>query len=178
MQAARGLIACVAMAALLTVAACGKSTPQLFNLRSTTNGPDEFGILPPKALDLPEDLDLTVLPEPTPGATNRADPNPNADAIVALGGTPGTPGIIPASDAELYNHANRYGLTPEIRQTLAAEDLEYRRTHKPRVLQRAFGQNTYFQSYRRQALDQQAELQRWRRAGVRTPSAPPPKSVR
>jgi hypothetical protein len=76
------------LALVLALAGCSKDgTPELMNLRSSTSGPDEFGILPPKPLAMPEDV--AVLPEPTPGGTNLTDQNPRADAIVALGGTPG-----------------------------------------------------------------------------------------
>jgi hypothetical protein len=37
-----------------------------------------------------------------------------------------------------------------------------------------FGVNVYFDAYEDQSLDQQAELERLRRLGVRTPAAPPP----
>ena len=50
MQAGKGAMA-VAMAAMLALTACGgEKVPNLMNLRSATNGPDEFGILPVKAL--------------------------------------------------------------------------------------------------------------------------------
>ena len=57
MTAARVVLA-VAGVALLSLAACGKADrqPILMNVTSDTNGPDEFAILPPKALELPEDL--------------------------------------------------------------------------------------------------------------------------
>jgi hypothetical protein len=35
--------------------------------------------------------------------------------------------------------------------------------------------NVYYKAYRKQRLDQQAELARWRALGVRNPSAPPRK---
>ena len=75
--------------ALLTVAGCGAwrdKPPQLMNLRSSTAGPDEFSIVPPKALEMPEDL--AALPEPTPGGENHTDPRPKDEAVLALGGTP------------------------------------------------------------------------------------------
>lgn len=173
MQAKKGAIA-VAMAAVLALSACGSDkTPSLMNLRSSTNGPDEFGILPPKALQLPEDL--TALPEPTPGGANLTDPTPNADAIVALGGTPREAGGVPAGDGALVQYGSRFGTAAGIRETLASEDLEYRRKNNGRLLERLFNVNVYFKAYRKQTLDQQAELQRWRRAGLRTPSAPPAK---
>ena len=173
MQAKRSAYA-VAMAAVLALSACSNDkTPNLMNLRSTSNGPDEFGILPPKALELPEDL--TALPEPTLGGANRTDPTPTADAIVALGGTPRAAGGVPAGDAALVQYGSRFGTAAGIRETLAAEDLEYRRKNDGRLLERLFNVNVYFKAYRKQTLDQQADLQRWRRAGLRTPSAPPAK---
>jgi hypothetical protein len=78
--------AVIAVAAMVTLAACGgKGDPQLMNLR-TGQGPDEFAIVPPKALEMPESL--ADLPEPTPGGFNRTDQTPEADAAVALGGKP------------------------------------------------------------------------------------------
>lgn len=171
MQAGKGAFA-VAMAAMLALTACsGDKVPNLMNLRSSTNGPDEFGILPPKALELPEDL--TALPEPTLGGANRTDPTPNADAIVALGGNPKAAGGIPAGDGALVRYASRAGTAAGIRDTLAAEDLEWRRKHDGRLLERIFNVNVYYKAYRKQSLDQQADLQKWRKRGLRTPSAPP-----
>lgn len=171
MQAGKGAFA-VAMAAMLALTACsGDKVPNLMNLRSSTNGPDEFGILPPKALELPEDL--TALPEPTLGGANRTDPTPNADAIIALGGNPKAAGGIPAGDSALVRYASRAGTAAGIRDTLAAEDLEWRRKHDGRLLERIFNVNVYFKAYRKQSLDQQADLQKWRKRGLRTPSAPP-----
>lgn len=171
MRSAPKVIA-VACAAMLVLIGCdGSKPPQLLNIRSTTNGPDEFSILPPKGLQLPEDL--KTLPEPTPGGANLTDPRPFDDAIVALGGKPGAAGGIPASDQGLYAYAARHGTAANIRQTIAAEDLRFRSRNNGRVLERLFNVNVYFRAYRREALDQYAELLRWRRAGVRTPSAPP-----
>lgn len=159
----------------LTLSACGNSdkVPQLMNLRSSTNGPDEFAILPSKPLELPDDL--TALPEPTPGQGNLTDPNPQADAIAALGGQVREAGGIPAGDAGLTNYASRNGVAADIRTALAAEDLEFRQKNDARLLEKIFDLNVYFRVYERQSLDQHAELARWRRAGARTPSAPPPK---
>lgn len=171
MKSARVVLA-FASAALLMLAACGGSgTPNLMNVRSETNGPDEFAILPPKPLELPENL--TDLPEPTPGGENLTDPRPFDDAILALGGKPLAAGVVPAGDGALYNYATRKGVTTGIRQTLAAEDLEFRRKNDGRLLERIFNVNVYFKAYTKQSLDQYAELERWRRAGARTPSAPP-----
>lgn len=171
MQAARGK-AIIALLAVLVLSACGNGTPQLMNLRSGS-GPDEFGIVPPKPLAMPESL--TELPEPTPGGANRTDRNPEEEAAVALGGRPGAAGGIPAGDGALYAHAARFGSDASIRSTLASEDLEWRRDNRGRILERLFNVTVYYRAYRDQSLDQHAELARWRKLGLRTPSAPPRK---
>lgn len=169
MRAAMGK-AVIAVATMLTLAACGNGMPQLMNLRSG-EGPDEFGIVPPKPLELPEDL--SALPEPALGGTNRTDRLPQEEAIVALGGRPSAAGGIPAGDGALYSHAARFGVESSIRATLASEDLEWRRDNNGRILERLFNVNVYYKAYRKQRLDQQAELARWRKLGIKTPSAPP-----
>lgn len=170
MFAGKGVLA-VAAIAMLTLAACGDDEPRLMNLRATTDGPDEFGILPPKALQMPNDL--TALPEPTLGGANLTDPTPEADAVAALGGRLREGTGVPAGDGALVNHASRYGRTAAIREELAAYDLQFRRDNKGRILERIFNVNVYFKAYEEQSLDQQAELARWRKRGVRTVSAPP-----
>ena len=162
------------LALLMLPAACGggrNSEPDLLELTKTGTGPDEFAILPSRPLETP--TDLAALPTPTPGGNNRTDPNPLADAVVALGGSAsaltedGTAG----PDSSLLAHASRHGYSPDIRQVTAAEDLEFRRNNRGRVLERAFNVSVYFRKYRHQALDQQAELQRLRQAGIRTSAA-------
>ena len=157
----------------VTLTACGggNRVPHLMNLHSTTDGPDEFAILPPKALALP--ADMTALPDPTPGGGNLTDPHPMNDAIVALGGKVPKAGGIPAGDAGLVNYADRQGVDPAIRSKLAADDLALRKRHPGKFLERVFGLTTYFDAYRDMWLDEYAELAKWRAAGVPTPSAPP-----
>ena len=171
MQAARGK-AFIAIAAVLVLSACASDMPELMNLR-TSDGPDEFAIVPPKPLEMPESL--ADLPEPTPGGVNRTDRNPEDEAVLALGGRPGAAGGIPSGDSALYAHAARFGVESGIRTTLASEDLEWRRDNNGRILERLFNVNVYYKAYRKQRLDQQAELSRWRALGVRTSSAPPRK---
>jgi len=172
MRAVKGK-AIIAIATMLTLAGCaGGDGPQLMNLRSG-QGPDEFAIVPPKPLEMPESL--AELPEPTPSGSNRADAQPFDDAIVALGGKPSAGAGIPAGDGPLYTHAARFGVEAGIRATLADEDLDWRRDNNGRILERLFNVNVYYKAYRKQRLDQQAELARWRKLGVRTPSAPPRK---
>ena len=162
----------LALAAALSgaLAGCARDgPPDLVRLRS--EGPDEFAILPHEPLEPPPSLN--VLPPPAPGGTSRADPTPLADATVALGGRPGARAAVPARDGAVVAYAGRGGVAPGVRTTLAAEDLAARESGSPRLLERLFGVNTYTGVYERQALDQHAELERLRRAGIRTPAAPP-----
>jgi hypothetical protein len=165
----------IALAATLALSACAPKDkqPELLHLRNTASGPDEFGILPTKPLVLPENL--TELPQPTPGGANLTDPTPEADAVAALGGRPERLAAkgVPAADGALVARADRFGASGDIRTQLAAEDLQYRRKHDGRLVERMFNVNVYFKAYRPMALDQTAELERWRKVGVRTPAAPP-----
>ncbi|MDD8023546.1 MAG: DUF3035 domain-containing protein [Paracoccaceae bacterium] len=165
----------IAFAAVLLLSACGgrDKEPVLMHLRASGSGPDEFAILPTKPLQMPDDL--AALPEPTPGGANLTDPTPEADAAVALGGNPArlkTNGI-PAGDGALVNYAGRFGSDAAIRTQLSSEDLEYRRKNDGRLLERLFNVNVYFKAYAPMSLDQEAELERWRKLGIRTPAAPP-----
>ena len=98
----------IALAIALLAAGCSSNrTPELMHLRSTTNGPDEFGILPTKPLQMPESL--TELPAPTPGGSNITDPTPVADAVTALGGKPPVAGKgVPAGDGALVQRGVVY----------------------------------------------------------------------
>ena len=175
MQASRQVLA-IAIATVLTLAACGigDGVPSLMNIRSTTAGPDEFAIIPPKPLTMPEDL--AALPEQTQFGMNRTDATPYADAVAALGGNLGSADGVSSAHSGLYAYAARYGVTAGIRQTLATEDLEFRRENDGRLLERLFDVNVYFKAYLAMSLDQQAELARWRKVGAKTPSAPPPQA--
>lgn len=169
----RHLAIVLALASSGLLAACGSGNqPSLMNLRSDSKGPDEFAILPVKPLEMPKDL--AVLPEPTPGGTNLVDPNPMGDAIAALGGKAISADAPSRGDNAIISYASRNGLTADIRQVLAAEDLDYRKRNNGRLLERLMKVTVYFKAYRAQSLDQDAELARWRAKGVATPSAPPP----
>lgn len=173
MQAGIGKVWLV-LAVVLALGACGSDKdPQLMNVRAGTSGPDEFGILPTKPLQLPRNL--AALPAPTPGGANLTDPTPEADAVAALGGNRAAltrPGI-PAADAGLMAHVARFAPAPDIRTVLAAEDLDYRRKNNGKLLERLFNVNVYFQAYLPMSLDQAAEIERWRKVGIRTVGAPP-----
>jgi len=159
---------------LLTLSACSRGdVPQLMNAASHQSSPDEFSIVPTGPLEAP--TNFQTLPPPTPGGTNLVDPDARAQAIAALGGRVSaerTAGI-PAADAGLVRYAARAGTTEGIRATLAAEDEDFRRANRPRILERAFNTNTYRSAYQDEILDPQEELRRWRARGVRTPAAPP-----
>lgn len=173
MRASQGIIG-VALTAVLALSACGGDRePELMNLGAKSRTPDEFAIVPNKPLQMPDSL--ASLPEPTPGGANLTDPTPEADAVAALGGNPAALSRqgVAAADAALLGHAGRFGTAPSIRAQLAAEDLDYRRRNDGRLLERLLNVNVYYKAYQRQSLDQHAELERWRRHGVRTVGAPP-----
>jgi len=172
MQAGQALLAL--MGAALLLSACSSGDPHLMNLRTTGTGPDEFAVEPSKPLSMPQDL--TALPTPTPGGSNLTDVHPVADAITALGGKPSSPTApLRAADRTLVNYADRYGVAPGIRETLATEDLDWRKSHGPRFTDWLFGMNVYFKAYEAFSLDPYQELAIWRAKGVATPSAPPEK---
>ena len=154
-----------------TLAACAGGDPGLMNIgRDSAGGPDEFGIIPTKPLEVPEDL--SALPVPTPGGRNLTDPTPETDVAAALGGDIGALARGTA-DGPFLAHATRRGVDGNIRVELAAADLEFRRDNQGRVLERLFDVNVYFRAYEEMALDQHAELARLRRLGIRTSAAPP-----
>jgi len=165
-----GLI--VILLATLAVSGCSRGTGKMMNLTSGS-GPDEFAIVPSKPLVMPDTY--AELPAPTPEGANLSDPTPNRDAVVALGGSGKRYDAagVPRSDQGMIAAATRYGVAGNIRTTLAAEDLEFRKKNKGRVLERLFNVTTYFKAYEEQSLDRYRELQRLRRKGVRTPAAPP-----
>ncbi|EKE43459.1 hypothetical protein OCGS_2497 [Oceaniovalibus guishaninsula JLT2003] len=158
------------LSGMLTACAAGDE-PRLLNLRAPGPGPDEFAVVPAKPLQAPRDY--AALPPPLPGAANLADPTPDADAAAALGGSRAAVTGGGVRDPGLVAYAGRFGVAPGIRSQLAAEDLQFRRENDGLLLERVFNVNTYFKAYRPQSLDQYAELERFRRAGLRTPAAPP-----
>lgn len=169
MRAAFGKTALV-IATTLVLTACGE--PQLMGL-STSDGPDEFLIVPGKPLEKPKNY--AELPAPTPGSSNLTDATPFDDAAIALGGRAiaSAQGGVPSSDGALVNHARRFGSQENVREVLAAEDLEFRKRNRGRLLIRLTGQDRYYDAYDELWLDRYTELERLRAAGVKTPSPPP-----
>jgi hypothetical protein len=174
-------------ALVATLGACSSGTglslrdsdrvPDLMNIERGQRSPDEFAILPNKPIEIPEDL--AALPAPTPGEADRVAPTPREDAVAALGGDPNRVvargNAFPASDGALVGAASRFGVAEGIRGTLADADLEYRQRNDGRLLERLFNITVYYKAYRPLSLDKYAELERFRRAGIRTVAAPPDK---
>lgn len=161
----------IALMALVVAAACSRA-PGSVDKEAINTGPDEFSILPARALEMPQDF--SILPAPTPGGTNITDPDPKADAIVALGGrASASAGGVPASDAALVAATSRYGVPADIRAVVASEDAALLKRATDGGFLGFITRSTYFKVYAQQALDAFAELVRFRAAGVKTPSAPP-----
>lgn len=167
----QALIAVIGSVTLTLTACSERGEPILMHAGADERGPDEFSILPTKPLEMP--TSLTALPTPNPSGANRVDINPRAEVARAMGGSP-TAAVAPgAVDGGIVNHASRFGRSANIRDQLAAEDLAHRERNRGRLLERWFSVNVYHRAYEFMALDKHSELERWRRAGVRTPSAPP-----
>ncbi|MEP2715994.1 DUF3035 domain-containing protein [Pseudophaeobacter sp.] len=162
----------VGLIGALAVSGCAQKT--LRDIRSTGTGPDEFLILPPKPLAAP--TDYAALPTPTPGGANRTDANPQGEAVAALGGNPDAlvPSAgIPSGDAGLVTASSRYGVSPDVRQALAAEDAAFLKRRRRGGRIKIVPVDRYEQIYSKQTLDPFAANEAFRRAGVATPSAPP-----
>lgn len=154
--------------------ACASRGEPLMNLKQDGAGPDEFGIVPNKPLETPKDL--TFLPDPTLGGSNRVDQTPRRDAVAALGGRTGLldSNRIQVGEQAIVTVASRFGVNPDIRRQLAAEDEAFRKDALILPLERLFKVNVYLKSYESQSLDEQRELLRLRQLGIRTPTSPPP----
>lgn len=161
---------CLIMAAL---AVAGCSNQGLRDLRNNGSGPDEFLVLPSKPLEAPQNY--SELPAPTPGGTNLTDPQPQADAVAALGGRPSAlvDQGVPGSDAGLVNYASRNGVPQDIRQTTSQEDEQFRQRRGRWTQFRVFRTDRYNQVYRPQTLDSFEVERQARGSGVPTPTNPP-----
>ena len=156
------------------LSACSIGEPRpLHDLRSFDRQPEEFSIVPNKPLEQPESL--AALPTPTPGNGNRADQTPLQDAVAVMGGNPARLNAtgVPSSDGALINRASRFGREDGVREQLASEDKAFRK-RRGRFTWAIVPTDEYGRVYRREALNPYQWLQRYRAAGARTPSAPPP----
>ncbi len=156
--------------AILTLSACGE--PRLRDLRSPSDGPDEFIVAPNLPLQQPEDLN--ALPAPTPGGRNITDARPLQDVAAALGGRAGSPNApVPGADAGLVNYASRQGVDPNIRAKLAKEDEAFRKRRARFANIKILPVDRYHQAYEPLSLDPSRVAAAYRRAGVKTPKSPP-----
>lgn len=163
----------IAALILITLSLSACANTGLRDLRNdSSSGPDEFLISPAAALEAPENY--SELPPPTPGQANRTDRSAVNEGIAALGGRPSDPNAgVPASESALVQHASRRGVAANIRGELAEADAKFRK-RKGRFTQiRIARADRYKEVYSRQALNADREAAKWRRAGARTPSAPP-----
>jgi len=164
------LIVC-ALIAVTVLAAC--ENKGLRQIQPRGEGPDEFLIVPAKPLETPESF--SALPAPTPGGFNRTDQRPLEDSVASLGGQRSSPNApIPGADGALVNHASRFGRDASIRATLAAADAQFRKRQSRLTQIRIIQEDTYAQAYRREAIRPGRVAEQFRRAGIPTPTAPPP----
>ena len=155
----------------LGLTACGDTT--LRDLTDPAAGPEEFDIIPNKPLETPENF--TSLPVPTPGQANLSDATPKKDAVAALGGRPALLDAqgVARSDATLVANASRFGVPADIRETTATEDAAFRKRKGRFSNIRLFKTDRYGSVYKRETLDGQQTIETFRRAGRKTPTAPP-----
>ena len=128
--------------------------------------PDEFMVLPTRPLEMPENL--AALPPPTPGAPNRVDYRPHAEAVAGLTGRPQ-----PATTSGAALVAAAGPRDPNVRAELAVADVEWRRTHHGRLLERLFSRDRDALVYRPMVLNAPDAFERMRASGVEVPAAPP-----
>lgn len=155
------------MAAVMLLSACAGGLRGTLRESGVIQTPDEFMVLPTKPLEMPPDLG--ALPPPAPGGANRADLDPEIEAVAALTGRAAPAGT--ASSAALV--ARTGPADPGIRPTLAAEDATFRRENRGRLFERWFGRDQERIVYGDITLDSDAEFDRQRAAGRRVPAAPP-----
>lgn len=151
------------------LSACAKKG--LRELDARRNSPDEFMVLPSKPLEAP--ASYTALPDPTPGAANLTDRNPQAEAVAALGGRLQSSGGVPAADAALVSAASRHGVDSNIRPELAETDAAFRKRNAFLANIKLFRVDRYSEVYERETLNADKVARRYRRAGIPVPSAPP-----
>lgn len=148
------------------LAGCADQDAALRDLNGAGAGPDAFAAIPLRPLAMPPQG--APLPMPTPDGVNRADPDPRAAAIRALGGDPAA---AVAGDAALLTQVARYGVAADIRAQLASADAALLERRKRAFSFNPLGRDRYFPTYAAQALDAAAEAERLRAAGVRTAQA-------
>jgi hypothetical protein len=156
------------LAAAVALAGCGDGgLAGGLRAAGVAGKPDEFMVLPTRPLEMP--ANLAALPPPTPGRPNRVDYQPIPEAIAGLSGRPGAAGN--ADGSALVAVAGPRD--PSVRAELAAEDAEWRRTHRGRLLERLTARDREALVYRPMVLDAPLEFERMRASGVGVPAASP-----
>jgi hypothetical protein len=170
MNAGTGFFAGAMLLTALVLGGCGEG-----GLGGSLRGaglagtPDEFMVLPTKPLEIPENLAAKPLLPPTTGSSNLVDYNPRVEAVAALTGRPGLPAT--ASGAGLVAQVGAG--SPNIRPTLAAEDVTYSQQNKGLFFERIFSRDDRALNYRGMMLQPGFETERLRAQGQRVPPAPP-----
>jgi hypothetical protein len=160
--------ATLALAGALALAGCAEGGLGTY-LRDSgiAQTPDEFMVLPTRPLEMP--ANLSALPPPTPGAPNRVDYQPNAEAVAGLTGRQGT-----ARTADGGAIVARTGAgSPGIRQVVAIENAEYAADNPGKLLERWFSRDQTALTYRGQTLDAASNFEAMRAQGVGVPMPPP-----
>ncbi len=153
--------------AAVALAGCQGGVAGTLRAAGVGSKPDEFLVLPTKPLETPSDL--TVLPVPTPGASNRVDYHPELEAVASLTGRE-----VPAGTASAGALVARAGpVDPNIRATLAADDVIYRQNNKGKLIPRLILKDNDLLIYDGVILNSGAEYERLRALGVGVPPAPP-----
>lgn len=167
MRTGRAIVGLALALLPLTLAGCAEGG-LAGGLRAAGVGdpPDEFLVLPTRPLEMPENL--AALPPPTPGAPNRVDYRPHAEAIAGLTGRPAP---VTANGAALVAAAGPRD--PNVRAELAVADAEWRRTHRGRLLERLFSRDREALVYRPMVLSAPDAFERMRASGAAVPAAPP-----
>ncbi len=167
----------VPLSLVVILAGCGDGNPVFGkngNFRLKDAGPAEFAVLPTKELAMPEEY--VTLPEPILGSKNRADQEPQHDAVAILGGKPEQldSELIGAGEMPLIVIASRYGVSADIRTVLAEEDKTYRKKHRARFYDRwIYDDDAYLRRLKSQELKPYDALRKLQAQGVRIPSFPP-----
>lgn len=155
------------LVAALALAGCSGGLAGSLRSAGVAGKPDEFMVLPTRPLEMP--ADLASLPAPQPGTPNRVDYQPRQEAIAGLSGRPGVPGN--ADGAALVVAAGPRD--PNVRGALAAEDAEWRRVHRGRLLERWIIRDPSVVSYAPMVLDVPLAFEQARAAGKAVPAASP-----
>lgn len=167
---AGALAACLALA----LSACSGSD-------ETDSGPEEFTVLPSKPLERPRDYQNL----PTPGAgESRTKPDPQADAVKALGGNPNLLRKEETQSSRLEQKskppqspivraASRFGFEENIREIMAEEDSQYQKDHGSLLLSYISKEASSVRTYGAMILDPSAEAEKLRSGGIEVPEPEP-----